>query len=182
MAYSCETKRSSAYSDDLRWRMVWQREILGHGYQTIAQNLNVDASTVWRAVKLFRDSGSVDNQYAKKSRSAQKLTAVLEFYILHTILSNPGIYLREFQAELLAITGTEVWSSSICRFLKGRNLSCQKLRMVAAQQDDDLWAQFACDVASYEPEMLVFLDETGCDRRNSIRKYGYSSRGKSAMS
>ena len=61
MAYSCETKQSSAYGDDLRWRMVWQREVLGHGYQIIAQNLNVDASTVWRTVKLFRDSGSVDN-------------------------------------------------------------------------------------------------------------------------
>ena len=67
-------------------------------------------------------------------------------------------------------------------FPQGRNLSRQKLRMVVAQRDDDLWAQFVCDVASYEPKMLVFLDETGCDRRNSIRKYGYSLRGKSAMS
>ena len=53
---------------------------------------------------------------------------------------------------------------------------------MAAAQRDDLWAQFVCDVASYEPEMLVFLDETGCDRRNSLRKYGYSLRGKYAMS
>jgi len=163
--------------------MVWQREVLGHGYQTIAKNLNVDVSTVWRTVKLFKDSGSVDNKYARnKSRSAEKLTPVIEFYVLHSILRSPGIYLREIQAELLAITGTEVWPSSICRFLKERNFSRQKLRMVAAQQDDDLRAKFACDVASYEPEMLVFLDETGCDRRNSLRKYGYSLRGKPAMS
>ena len=30
--------------------------------------------------------------------------------------------------------------------------------------------------------MLVFLDKTGCDRRNSLRKYGYSLRGKPAVS
>ena len=30
--------------------------------------------------------------------------------------------------------------------------------------------------------MLVFLDETGCDRKNSLRKYGYSLRGKPAVS
>ena len=26
--------------------------------------------------------------------------------------------------------------------------------------------------------MFIFLDETGADRRNSLRKYGYSIRGK----
>ena len=30
----------------------------------------------------------------------------------------------------------------------------------------------------YSPEMLIFIDETGTDRRNTIRKYGYSMRGK----
>ena len=30
--------------------------------------------------------------------------------------------------------------------------------------------------------MLVFIDETGTDRRDSIRKYGYSIRGKTPQS
>ena len=30
--------------------------------------------------------------------------------------------------------------------------------------------------------MLVFLDETGSDRQDSLRKYGYSLRGKPAVS
>lgn len=29
----------------------------------------------------------------------------------------------------------------------------------------------------YDPSMLVWIDESGCDRRNSFRKYGYSIRG-----
>lgn len=33
------------------------------------------------------------------------------------------------------------------------------------------------EVSVYDPVMLVWLDETGCDRRNTIRKYGYSIRG-----
>ena len=32
-------------------------------------------------------------------------------------------------------------------------------------------------IMEYKPEMLVFLDETGTDRRNAIRRYGYSMRG-----
>ena len=31
--------------------------------------------------------------------------------------------------------------------------------------------------ASYNPDMFIWIDETGSDRRNSIRKYGYSLRG-----
>ena len=30
------------------------------------------------------------------------------------------------------------------------------------------------EVSIYNPEMLIFLDETGADQRNLIRKYGYS--------
>ena len=33
----------------------------------------------------------------------------------------------------------------------------------------------------YTPEMLIFLDETGLNRHNTLRKYGYSIRGKPAV-
>ena len=51
------------------------------------------------------------------------------------------------------------------------------LRIVAVQGNDFLRAQLVSDVSIYEPEMQLFLDETGSDRRNSIRKHGYSLRG-----
>ena len=34
----------------------------------------------------------------------------------------------------------------------------------------------------YDPNMLIFLDETGCDRRNVLRRRAYSFRGKPAVS
>ena len=45
------------------------------------------------------------------------------------------------------------------------------------QRDEFIRQQFALDVSVYKPEMLVFIDETGADRRNVLRKYGYSVRG-----
>jgi len=33
------------------------------------------------------------------------------------------------------------------------------------------------EISIYDPAMLVWVDETGCDRRNSMRKFGYSVRG-----
>ena len=50
------------------------------------------------------------------------------------------------------------------------------------QRDEDLRMAFANDVSMYDSEMLVFIDETGADRRNTIKKYGYSVRGKPARS
>ena len=44
MAYSYESSRTSAYSEDLQWMMVWQREALGiRLLQTLAY---IDKSTV----------------------------------------------------------------------------------------------------------------------------------------
>ena len=54
--------------------------------------------------------------------------------------------------------------------------------MVAKHRDEDLPAQFALDVTKYTPRMLVFLDETSSDRQCSLRKCGYSLRGKPAVS
>ena len=182
MAISCEPKQGRAYSDELRWRMVWQREVLGYKYHTVAENLNVDVSTVWRVVKLFKEFGSVDKKHYSRSELFQKLTPPLELHVLHSVLINPGIYLREIQEDLYETTDVDVSPSAICRFLHRVGFTRQKLKVVAKKRDEDLRAQFACDVAMYKPEMLVFLDETGSDRRDSLRKYGYSLRGRPAVS
>ena len=57
-----EPHRTKAYSNDLRWRMVWQREVLECSYKDISMNLNVDLSTVWRVVKTFRETGCVNKK------------------------------------------------------------------------------------------------------------------------
>ena len=36
-------------------------------------------------------------------------------------------------------------------------------------------------ISMYDPDMLVWIDETGSARRNSIRQYGYSLRGMPAQ-
>ena len=53
-AMSINPTRTSAYSEDLRWRMVWQKEGLGLSNNDIASNLGVDPSTVSRVVSLFK--------------------------------------------------------------------------------------------------------------------------------
>ena len=84
--------------------------------------------------------------------------------------------------KLSQTTGNAVHESTICRFLRRSNFSRKRLSLVAAQQSIEERAQFLSDVSIYQPEMLVFVDETGTDRRNSLRRYGYSLVGKPARS
>ena len=67
-------------------------------------------------------------------------------------------------------------------FLKKSGFTRQKLRITATQRDAFLWLQFVAEVSLYDRDMMVFVDETGSDRCNSIRMYGYSIRGKPLVS
>ncbi len=56
------------------------------------------------------------------------------------------------------------------------------MQIIAKQRDDLYLATYAAELSVYKPEMLIFLDEIGCDRRNVLRRYAYSLRGKPAKS
>ena len=176
---SMEPHRRRAYGDDLKWRMVYQRLMMGLTYQQIAKNLSVDTSTVWRAVEKFQAEGTVGTKYCK---GPQTLTEFQKFVIMQTVLDNPSAYLREICTELLVKTGTTVSESAICRFFQRNNFSRKKLHMVAKQRNEQLRLSFISDCEIYLPEMMVFVDETGSDNRDSMRKFGYALKGQRASS
>ena len=171
--YSCESARTKAYSNDLRWRMVYQRCMLGLTYEEVASRLSVDPSTVWRVVQRFEEHGTVDSCYTHEG-PPKTLTALDKFIILEAVTNRPAIYLCEIQRLVEQTTGTTISESAICRFLHKNNFSRKKLQRVARQRNEELRAQFSSDCSLYLPEMLVFIDETGSDRRHTMRKFGYS--------
>ena len=69
---SCEPKRTSAYSEDLRWRMVWQRFARGLTLKEIASNLCVDASTVMRVTKKFAAIGQPGRKSTCSSHNSSR--------------------------------------------------------------------------------------------------------------
>ena len=169
---SCESGRRSAYSEDLRWRMIWQREALGCTCTSIAENLNVDRKTVSRTLELFHATGSVSKRPYPKERAFRKLTPPAQLLILQLIIQRPGIYLHEIQRELENLLLYNISLPTTCRFLHVSGFTRQKLRNVALQQDAFLREKHRADVSVYSPDMFIFIDETGTDRRNRLRKYG----------
>ena len=90
--------------------------------------------------------------------------------------------LREIKSEVNNVLRLELNESTICRFLHSQGFTRQKLQIVAKQRSDFERAVYVMELSVHKPNMLVFLDETGCDRRNAMRRYAYSIRGKPAKS
>ena len=174
---SCEKGRTSAYSTDIRWRIVWQKEALLQSSAAIANNLGVDVSTVRRVVDRFHTTGGVEKKVYPASCAFRVITEPVQMYIINKVLEKPGIYLREIRATLHTELGINVTESAICKFLKREGFTYQCLTTYATQRDDELRALFAEEMTLYPAHTLVFVDEMGTDRRDTLRKKGYSVRG-----
>ncbi len=116
---SCQPQRTAAYDEDLHWRMVYQHYGLELSFRRIAENLNVDPSTVQRTIQRFDETGAVSKEEHPKGHSHpfKKLTQIDKFLILELVIERPGIYLSEIQQKLRDETGTEISVSTICNFL-----------------------------------------------------------------
>ncbi len=174
---SYEKERSSAYSSDLRWRIVWQSEAMGLSATRVAENLGVDVSTVRRTLAVFNTTGEVQKKPYPTEKAFRVITEPVQFFIIHLLLDRPGIYLREIKSTLEVELGVDVTESAICKFLKKAGFTRQRLVTYALQRNDELRHEFSAELALYKTHTLVFDDETGTDRRYTIRRMGYSIRG-----
>ena len=164
------------YSIDLRWRIVWA--YLSQSFTTfqISELFSVSERTVRRYISLFHQTGDIEPTTRKYG--PEKLMGEFEqLTLLQIIFNHPGIYLAEIQNELCKFFGVTVSIPTICKTLKSMGCTRQAMHHVALQRSDASRAKFMSEISIYDPTMLIWLDESGCDRRNTIRKYGYSIRG-----
>ena len=102
---------------------------------------------------------------------------------LGTVIENPGIYLKEIKQKIYEETGTDVAESTLCRFLQNSGFTRQKMVTTAKQRNELLRHEFRYDMTVFKghPELFVFVDETGTDRIDSMRKYAYILHGQPAV-
>ena len=166
-----------AYSEDLRWRAVWLNIVKGMTYTEVAEVLFMSEKSVCRYLSQFHASGSVEPKDASGDRN-KGLTEFECFTVLQSILHNTTAYLEEVQQDLFDTTGTWIHVSTICHTIKQRGFTRKKVQcIIALQQSETKRIQFMSEVSVYDPDMLIWIDETCSTRRNSIRSYGYSLRG-----
>ena len=178
MSLSANCVRTAPYSEDIRWRIVWQRLSKGLLFVEIAERLNVSISTVCRVYKLFKETNAVDPKSRCKPRlHTRQMDMQLELYVIGYVLEHPGIYLFELCRKIQDASGVQVSKSTICRLLRRHGFTRKKLQQIALQQSTLLRGKFMATTMLYKREQFVWLDETGSDNRTYLRKYGYAIKG-----
>ena len=110
------------------------------------------------------------------------LDAFGEMTLMQSLLDRPNAYLDELQLELQAHTGVHVSLSTIYRTLQRLGFTRKKLRYVVLKRSEVDRATCMEEMEYINAEMIVWIDESGSDRRDSIRRYGYHLRGLTPVS
>ena len=111
-------------------------------------------------------------QSSSKSRAhCRALDDYHEFFILGLVFQSPTIYLHELRHSIEQAINTEVSIPTVC-LLRRNGLTRKKIQRVALQRSSILRAAFIANMFLYKRNALVWLDETGSDKRNFLRKYG----------
>ena len=124
----------------------------------------------------FDVTGNVSPKESRH-RSSCKLSEFEELTVLQTLLTSPGTFVHKVQSELFETTGMWIDCSTICRYAHRWGMSRQKMTNVALQRSDVKRAEFITEMMQFNTDMFVFVDETGSDSRNFIRKFGYGLKG-----
>ena len=163
------------YSLDLRWRIVWLH-VCGRRPADIARTLCISERTVRRYLARFHQNGEV-KPLAHRNVPHRLLDTYEQLQILRMISDTPSLYLHEIKQKLFDMFGVNLSVSTICRALKSIGCSRQVITHVALQQSEEIRARFMAKISSYDPGTLIWIDESGHDKRKSLRKFGYSLQG-----
>jgi len=148
----------------------------GKGAFEISQLLCLSERTIQRYLTLFRQTGDV-KPLEHRNRPQKLLSDFEQCELLSPILQYPGIYLHEIRDKLYEAFGVIVSAATICRTLQFMECTRQVIHSVAIQVSEAMRAKFMAEISIYVPSIFLWLDESERDRRNTLRKYGYSIRG-----
>lgn len=146
------------------------------GCKDIAELLFIHISTVYRIIDRYRADETV-TPISYTSGPTRLLRSPEEFCIIESLMTRPEIYLEELQRELYFNTGTWASISTIFRTIHRLGYTRKRLQQVALQRNECLRDEFMKEMNYLDANMIVWLDETGSDKRSERRKFGYHLRG-----
>ena len=132
-AFSAEPGRTTAYSDDIRWRVIWQRLVREMSFSEIAKNLNIAMGTTHNIWSRFMLTGDVSAKKQPPRYKRRKLNEYEELLLTGLILEQPQLYISEMRKHIHDVIGLEVSNTTICRILGKHGFTRKKIRQVAQQ-------------------------------------------------
>ena len=114
-----------------------------------------------------------------RARGAQlrSITQPMRTAMKELLSKSPHYYLEEIQGFLLSEFGVLVSPSTISRTMSRIHWSKKIMRQKAKERNPDLRDFYMYQISKFHSWQLVFVDETGCDKRTGSRRTGWSPRG-----
>ena len=124
-------------------------------YCDIARNLSVSLGTVHNIWAHFESTGEVCPSKPNREET-RVLTGQQELLITGLLLDNPSLYISEISDKIVELTG---------------------IQQIALQRNTGYRGQFMAEVQYHRTDQFIWIDETGSDRKDHIRKSGCALRG-----
>ncbi|KAI9146672.1 hypothetical protein HJFPF1_13577 [Paramyrothecium foliicola] len=93
------------------------------------------------------------------------------------LTKQPDMYQSEILEFLHEKFNTRVSERALGRQLKHLNWTRKTNRRRAQQRDADLRDYYLHRISKYKSYQLVYIDESGCDKRTGLRRWGWSPKG-----
>ena len=90
------------------------------------------------------------------------------------IVDNPCLYLGELCQKVNQVLHVTASPSTL---IYRHGFTRKKLQQIAYQRSSEYRAAFMAAVLMFSSDKFVWIDETGCDRRDHVRNLGYALQG-----
>jgi len=131
---------------------------------------------IFRIRSNLRLFGSVKTPPIKPGRP-QSITPIMLEVLCDHLLDKPDLYLHEMEFFFLDEFEVSVPKSTISDALYRKGWSKKTARQKAKECNPDLRDDYCPLILEFSSYHLVYMDESGCDKRIGIRRTGWSPLG-----
>ena len=142
----------------------------------MAKAASCNKRTILRISSNIRTFGSVKAPPNKGGRPRSISPTMLEALCDH-LLEKPNLYLDEMALFLWDEFNIQATKSSISRALTSKRWSKKTARVKARERNLDLRDEYSHFISDFRSYHLVYVDESGCDKRIGFRRTGWSPLG-----
>lgn len=138
----------------------------------IAKTANCHERTVRR-----RQSKQCSTATQKPRGQRRLITPYIDHILREQLASEPGLLQREMADFLYKKTRVKVSLSNLNQSLKAMGWSRKISRQVARQRNQELQDLYIHKLSEFKTNQLVFINESGCNKKVSQQRWGWAPRG-----
>ena len=158
------------------------KTLLTEGFKPriIASTVPCSVRAVQR-IRLKQHQSDMSSQTKARAGRRSCITAPMLKALRDILDERPDMYFSEIGEFFYRKFGVWVSERSIGRALRRISWTRTAMRRIAQQRDADLRDYYLHRMSKYKSYQLVFVDESGVDRRAGYRRWGWSPKGTSPV-